>query len=208
MSVCIYNFAPLSIPTPHTHVELTFPLPCSPSSAPFVYTQTIPSALSSLSPHLPSHLLKYGGGAGRTHISELPQSVQARAAPGGAAARPLLTAKLHCSMSKPCCSWHESRDWSRAGITAAHSSRSPCTCPTCPLSWMKTVTSPSPICPKCVSSLSVRRTFCPSSHRHSSPASSSSSSSCCPPPSPSHMLLPSPSPWRCASATWSPREPP
>lgn len=188
--------------------ERTFSLIFSSISTPLVYTQTIPSALSSLSPHLLFHSLKCGGGAGRTHISEPPQSVQARAALGAAAVRPLLNAKLRCWMSKLCCSWHESRDWSRAGIMVAHSSHSPCTCPTCPRSWMKTVTSPSLICPKCVSSPSVRRTFCPLSRHHSSPASSSSSSSCCPPPSPSHMLLPSPSPWRCASATWSLREPP
>lgn len=97
MSVCscIYHSTPFPDPTLNTH-ELTFSLIFSSISTPLVYTQTIPSALSFLSPHLLFHSLKYGGGARRTHISEPPQSAQARAALGVAAVRPLLNAKLRC----------------------------------------------------------------------------------------------------------------
>lgn len=177
-------------------------------SAPLVHTRTTLSALSSLSPHLLSHRLKCGGGAGRTRISGPPRSARPRAALGAAADRPKPSAKLPCWTSRCCCCRRASKGWSRASVAAARSSPSPCTCLTCPPSWMTTVTSHFPTCQKCASSPSVRRTSCPLSHRHSSPASSSSSSSCCPPRSPSPTPSPSPSPWRCASATWSPRQPP
>lgn len=173
-----------------------------------VYTQPTPSALSSHSPHLLFYQLKYGGGAGRMHVNGPRQSVQPRAPLGAAAGKPWPTAKPPCWMSRCCCSRRASRGWSRARAAAARSSPSPCTCPTCPPSWMRTATSPSLICQRCASSLCVRRTSCPLSPLHSSPASSSSSSSCSPPPSLSPTLSPSPSPWRCASATWSPRQPP
>lgn len=198
-----FPFAPLHL---HTHVisSLTFPY----ISAPLMYTQPTPSALSSHSPHLLCHQLKYGGGAGRMRVNGPRQSVQPRAALGAAAGKPLPTAKPPCWTSRCCCSRPASKGWSRARAAAAHSSPSPCTCPTCPPTWTRTATSPSPICQRCASSLCARRTSCPLSHLHSSPASSSSSSSCSPPPSPSPTPSPSPSPWRCASATWSPRQPP
>ncbi len=205
--VCAHAYSP---PSPsllsiYTHIifSLTFPS----ISAPLVNTQPTPSALSSHSPHLLFHRPKYGGGAGRTRVNGRRQSVQPRAALGAAAGKPSPTAKPPCWTSRRCCSRPASRGW-RARGAAARSSPSPCTCPTCPPSWMTTATSPSPISQRCVSSLSARRTSCPLSHLHSSPASSSSSSSCFPPPSPSPTPSPSPFPWRCVSATWSPRQPP
>lgn len=177
-------------------------------SAPLMHSQTTPSALSSHSPHPLFHQLKYGGGAGRTHTNGPRQSVRPRAAPGAAAGKPMPIAKPRCWRSRRCCSRHASRGWSRARAVAAHSSPSPCTCPTCPPSWMRTATSLSPICQRCAFSLSVRKTSCPLSHLHSSPASSSFSSSCSPLPSQSPMPSLSPSLWRCASATWSLRQHP
>ena len=188
----------------HIIFSLTFPS----ISAPLVYTQMTPSVQSFHSPHLLFHQLKYGEGAGRTHISEPPQSVQPRAAAGSCTVKPSPTAKLPCWMNRCCCSLHASRGLSRARAMEARSSPSPCTCPTSPPSWTMTVTSPSPICRKCAFSLNARKTSCQLSPHHSSLASSSSSSFCCPPPFPSPTPSPSPFPWRCASATWSPRQPP
>lgn len=206
--VCSCVFAPFplrsSLLTHTSSFSSTFPS----ISAPLVYTQQTPSALSSHSPHLLFHRLKYGGGAGRTRISGPPQSVQPRATLGADDDKPSPTAKPPCWTSRRCCFQPASRGWSRARVAVARSSPSPCTYLTCPPFWMMTVTSHFPICQKCASSLSARRTSCPLSHHHSSPASSSSSSSCCPPPSPSPTPSPSPFPWRCASATWSPRQPP
>lgn len=129
--VCSCVFAPfpplLSI---YTNVipSLTFPS----ISAPLVYTQPTPSALSSHSPHLLFHQLKCGEGAGRTHVNGPHQLVQPRAALAAAAGKPTPTAKPPCWRNRHCCSRPANRGWSRARAAAAHFSPSPCTCPTCP----------------------------------------------------------------------------
>ena len=197
---------PLSLLSIFTHVIPSLTLPSV--STPLVYTQLTLSARSSHSPHLQFHQLKCGGGAGRMFENGPHRSVQPRAAMGAAAGKPTLIAKPPCWRSRCCCSRPVSWGWSRARAAAARSSPSPCTCPTGPPCWMRTATSPSPICQRCASSPSARITSSPLDHPHSSPASSSFSSSCSPRPSQSLTPSPSPSPWRCASATWSPRQPP
>lgn len=163
---------------------------------------------SSRSPHPPSRPLKSGGGAGRTHVNGLRRSVPLKTATGVGVGRPALTAKPPCWKNRPSCSLLGNSVWSRARLEAGRSSPSPCTCQTCPPSWTRTVTSASPIWPRCASSRSARNTSCPLNPHHSSRASCSSSSSCLPRLSPSLMPSRSPSLWPCASATWSPRPPP
>lgn len=200
------HICPLPLLSIYTHIITSLKFPSL--SAPLMYTQPTPSALSSHSPHLLFYQLKYGGGAGSMHVNGPHRSVQPRAVLGAAAGKPSPTAKPPCWTSRCCCSQPASKGWSRARAVVARSSPSPFTCLTCPPSWMRTATSPSLICQRCASSLCAHKTSCPLSHLHSSPASFSSSSSCSPPPSPSLTPSPSPSPWRCASATWSPRQPP
>lgn len=86
---------------------------------------------------------------------------------------------------------------------------SPCSSPNhSPPSSMTMATSLSPTFLKPTSCPRACSTTFPSAPHPCCPVSSSSSSSWFPPPSQCHMPSPSPSLWLCASATWSPRQPP
>lgn len=130
--VCAHAYSPsspslLSICT-HVISSLTFPS----ISAPLICTHTTPSAPSFHSPHLPSHQVKYGAGAGRARASGPHLLARPRAAPVAAGGKPAPITKPPCWRSRCCCCQPAGRGWSRARDTAALSSPSPCTCPTCP----------------------------------------------------------------------------